>query len=482
MEQNDIFAYISKKAGDIVFKYCYKNGWFEQFSNVFALEKHGTKYVNGKTDFIYPGMIHEDDLNFFNDCINNIKTGKAGNIDGIFRMRINASSDYRWYRLYVQTVYENELPLEAIGRITDVNEVINRFDKIKNISSTYENDMQGIVDREAFLGEIVKYGKTHNSGTLGCILINIPAYDNVINRSTKQEAKEFNTNLIRRIRRAFPYGAYVGRIGVHRFGVFVGGMSFLTDVGPSIDKVRANLKELGVQYNVMIHANLGVCFENYTPGIEDIVFERATEALENADRKGIGIVEFYNSKKAEDKNDTAKQSGKGLFSDVLSFLRLGQKHVDKANVSLAKTDATQWLDILIDRVRQEYGIERISVSLKADDEYKEFKAWSSTETSNMPDWCLLHVNGKAKDIEGKISTEIPYIVNDVSSYPDDSEYGRMLNITSVKSVAQIRFVCTNGMTGIVSIEKYSGSYTWHKEELVVLEVSKYIAEICSRYR
>ena len=75
----------------------------------------------------------------------------------------------------------------------------------------------------------------------------------------------------------------------------------------------------------------------------------------------------------------------------------------------------------------------------------------------------------------------PYIVPDVHSYPDSSDYGRKKKNSAVTSFAQAGFECNDGIRYIVSFEYYTQSYVWSEEKLNALNIIKYAADFCMKY-
>ena len=69
----------------------------------------------------------------------------------------------------------------------------------------------------------------------------------------------------------------------------------------------------------------------------------------------------------------------------------------------------------------------------------------------------------------------------VYSYPDSSEYGRMVGLSSVRSFAQAGFECTDGVRVIVSFEFYRKPHVWNADEINAFNTVKQVADFCARY-
>lgn len=478
-EVNNIFREVASMAGDIVFCYDLVTKKFMQYSDKTELFKYGSWLYDFENTMVNSKMIYSEDIGRFQEIVRRIKNGEKGTIEGMFRMRIHASGDYRWHRLLARANYENDKPVEVIGKITDIHAYIMEHKK-KMSDEAEQGGVEGFSDRDSFTDSMLRYiGEHKEESMIACILFDIPEYDSVIRGLDKKEAGAFRVNLLQRIRRSFPSGSVIGRIGVHRFGVCMGGLGMPAEAGKLIGDVQTALDELGFLYKTPLNAYAGICLEHNRRGVEEIIFDNAQTALAQTGKKDSGNVVFFSERKAplaERKADTS--SGQDDFI-VEYALRMFGGYDSAGKGAISHLAAS--LGILMEKIGTAYGFERISVSLCRGRQYEEYVQWRSPKIKNLPKGSLLHVQGLQSRIEETITFWGPYVVNNVEAYPDDSPYGRMMGITAVKSILQGGFECGNGVRVIVSLEYYTTPHTWTKEELELLERTRYIADFCASY-
>ena len=140
------------------------------------------------------------------------------------------------------------------------------------------------------------------------------------------------------------------------------------------------------------------------------------------------------------------------------------------------------VNFLLEKTGKKYNIDRISIALLDNGEYKEYASWSSWNISDLLNGNLLHINAKQSVVEERLTLEKTYILDNTGAYPDDSVYGRMISSTLLKSVAQYLFEGVAGVRGVISFESYHAPHWWTKEELITLEASGDIAEFYSQYK
>lgn len=485
-DTNRIFKEVAQLAGDIVFCYDLITKKFMQYSDKAEISRYGAWMFDFANAMVVSNMIYEEDIERYKNLMSRIVRGDDGNLEGVFRMRLHASSDYRWQHIFARTKYDMGKPVEVIGRISDIHAYMTSLRGSMRVGDAGKDVETGIRDMDAFLDEIVRYGRIHRDHTmLACIIFNLPAYDAVIGQSTGEESEEFLVNITRRLERSFPCSAVIGRTGVHRFGVFTSGMNLAMELGPSIDSARRSLEELGKQYGVMLDVNVGACVEENESGAEAILYDRARAALAEANKKGLGNVIFY-SEKPERLPETEQDAGAGddliveyalrLFRDSVALSGEGWESREETNDRIRKG-----ISALTAKVGERYGLDRIAISLCDDGKYCEYMQWRSENIKDIPEGGILHVVGPQESIEEKVGVDVPYIINNVAAYPDDSQYGQRIGMTQLKSVAQRAFWCSTGIKGIVSIERYRGLKPWTGQELEILDVTKYVAEFCAKY-
>lgn len=484
-QQSEIFRDVALMAGDIIFKYDLKTCKFMQYSDKLEFSRYGSWIFDLENALVSANMIHPDDANRYKVIMRRIKEGDLGTIEGLFRMKISVSADYRWHRLLARTNFDGNEPVDVIGRITDIHEYVTSLGSRGNMFGSVEDREAGIFDKDTFLDEMIRYGRRHKEEMVACVIFNMPAYDEIISSLNPEKTGEFITNLMRRLRRCFSYGTIIGRVGLHRFGVFTGGNNIAMDIGSSVEKVIDSMKSFGQQYGVDIVMNVGICLEEYAPGIEAIVYDKAHSALSDANQKGLGSIEFFSGGDKEERVETVFNKEDIIVEYALELFRSGAFMREGKDGPLTQDEITTSvlgsIETIIANVGRKFDLDRISVSLRHGESYKQYSEWNGDRMQVVPEGCRLKVEGNVVEIEKKVTKRIPYLVNNVAAYPDDSEYGRIIGFTSVKSIAQGRFECSTGINGIISIERYDAAHVWTKEELVLLEVAKYIAEFCVRY-
>ena len=121
-EAGDIFREVAQAAGDIVFRYDLKTKKFMQYSDKSELSKYGSWLQDFDFAMVNANMIYQEDIDDFFKLTAEIKRGAEGTIEGIFRMRLHVSADYRWYRLVARTKYDSTGAVEVLGRVTDIHD------------------------------------------------------------------------------------------------------------------------------------------------------------------------------------------------------------------------------------------------------------------------------------------------------------------------------------------------------------------------
>lgn len=483
-EAVNIFKEVAQAAGDIVFRYDLLTRKFMQYSDKIELSKYGSWLYDFDNAMIGAEMIYSEDIDNFRKMMARVKEGDRGNIEGLFRMRVHVSADYRWHYLVACTNYDKGVPTDVVGRITDVHRLITNEHLKRTDIHENKQDMMGLLDRNTMFDTIIRFEHKHkNDIMVACIVFNMPAYDTIISRLDMQKSQEFLINLIRRIRRNFPHGALVGRVDIHRFAVLTAGLNSPVDIGEAIAKCRHDIEEYGRQYreqlgDTQLDVIVGVDLESNREGIGAIIYGRAQKALDEANKIGIGSVIFFRNKDEKKHSDNTDMHG---TQDMIAeyALRIMSNDPQKNNDILSRI--TSSVKDLAEKLAAKYGFERASVSLCSEGQYEECGQWKSAKIGQIPDGSLLHIRGPKDNIEEKVDFWEPYIVHDVFSYPDSSWYGRMVGATAVRSFIQAGIECSNGLRGIVSFEYYTQPHVWKERELELFDTVKYVADFYARY-
>lgn len=483
-EAVNIFREVAQAAGDIVFRYDLLTRKFMQYSDKIELSKYGSWLYDFDNAMISSEMIYSEDIDNFRKLMARVKEGDRGNIEGPFRMRVHVSSDYRWHYLVACTNYDKGVPTDVVGRITDVHRLITNEYLKRPDSHETKPDMMDLLDRNTMFDTIIRFEhKFKNDIMAACIIFNLPAYDVIISRLDMEKSQEFLINLIRRIRRHFPHDALVGRVDIHRFAVFTSELYSPADIGEAVARCRRDIAEYGGQYRELLggaefDTSVGVDLENNREGVGVIVYGRAQQALDEADKKGPGSVVFYRDKDEKKQSDNVDMQGAQDMIMEYTLTMVGHEPQVRADVFPRIASSAR---ALAEKLAVKYGFERAAVSLCKDGRYDECGQWKSSRIRHIPDGSLLHVRGPKDKIEEKVDFWEPYIVHDVFSYPDSSWYGRMVGATAVRSFIQAGFECSNGLRGIVSFEYYTKPHAWKERELELFDTVKYVADFYARY-
>ena len=486
-EVGDIFREVAQAAGDIVFRYDLKTRKFMQYSDRSELSKYGSWLQDFDAAMINAKMIYPDDIEGFLKLTAKIKSGEPGTIEGIFRMRLHISADYRWYRLIARTKFDEQGPYEVLGRVSDIHNYIMSSRENAEGGTGHRIDMMGLSDRNGVMDALARYKRRHKSDTMfACILFDVPEYDRIVCGLSHAKSEELLINLIRRIRRGYPHGTLVCRVGVHRFAVFTGGITTLTELGDAVAKSMNGITELGEQYiqqldGRVLGAHVGIDFENNYDGVENVIYERALSALASAEEKECGEIVFF---KQPQENANSFEAASAEPEDMIAEYVIGllsDEEPEELTVEERRTHVMACMRILLEKLSVKYGFERASMSVCRDGRYAEYMQWNTKVLEAIPEGCLLHVEGGQSMVESKVTFWEPYLVSDVYSYPDSSEYGRVVALSAVRSFAQSGFECTNGVRGIVSFEFYTQPHVWSDEEINAFNTVKYVADFCARY-
>ena len=173
-ETGDIFREVSQAAGDIVFRYDIVTEKFMQYSDRSELAKYGAWLSDFDSSMINAKMIYPDDVETFQKLADRIKSGDVGTIEGFFRMRLHISADYRWYRLLARTKFEQGVPVEVLGRVTDVHDYM-ASPKEKAVGTIgHIMDMMGLSDEKEVIETLERYASKHKSDVmLACVIYDI---------------------------------------------------------------------------------------------------------------------------------------------------------------------------------------------------------------------------------------------------------------------------------------------------------------------
>lgn len=483
-ETGDIFREVSQAAGDIVFRYDIVTEKFMQYSDRSELAKYGAWLSDFDSSMINAKMIYPDNVETFQKLADRIKSGDVGTIEGFFRMRLHISADYRWYRLLARTKFEQGVPVEVLGRVTDVHDYM-ASKKEKAVGAIgHIMDMMGLSDEKEVIETLERYASKHKSDVmLACVIYDISEYNNVVCGMSRNKEEEFLINLIRRIRRNYPHGTLVCRASLERFAIFAGGIESITELGDAVAGSMHELQELGIQYMDRLNEGdlgvyVGVNYEKNVCGIGHDIYDRAVQALEQALKNDTGKIVFY-KKDTEPSEEACSRQDDSIAENAIRTIEKAEKK-GYTRGKLRKC-ALNCMSALLEKVGKLYGFERVALSVRGSEGYAEVSEWHGKAVDNIPDGCRLHVSGEPDAVEKKVTFWEPYIVNDVNSYPDSSDYGRMVGLSAVTSFAQAGFECNDGIRYIVSFEYYTQSYVWSEEKLNALNIIKYAADFCMKY-
>lgn len=470
----DVFKEVAMMAGDIVFRYDMLTHKFMQYTDREEVSKYGAWMINLSKTKEYERMVHDNDRNRYNQLMEYITSGNKEFIEGEFRLKMQGDREYVWYRIMGKTVYDSGRPVEVIGRISNINHYKNAVDaaKIKYTAA-------GIMGADEFLEMICQKCEEADLYTqFVCIQAELPEYYKILNKV--KDTNELLINIMSRLKRCFSYGCVIGRLAFNRFGIFTSDMNQIMDIVPSISAFQNSIREMGELYGVESCVSAGVSILINSEGAALNLLDNSYDALKEASYQSGGGIVFY-SKKVEEAakealsldeaghyNAQIPPSGRGLISYGYNILM--ERHSCRESVSR-----------VLEVVASFSGVERAGVYLLTEKGYERYVCWESEPIREMPEALLFNIRCDRQVVEAVIGVDSPYIVNDVRAYPDDSEYGRAVSMSSVISVVQCMFECNNGVKGIVSFENYREPHTWSERDFESLKVIGSIAEFYSRY-
>lgn len=483
-EEDDIFREVAQAAGDIVFRYDIVTGKFMQYSDRSELAKYGAWLSDFDSAMINAKMIYPEDAAEFQKLADKIKAGDAGTIEGFFRMRLHISADYRWYRLLARTKFEQGRAVEVLGRVADVHNYMTTKNEHAIGVAGHIMDMMGLSDEREVRNVVARYVKRHHSDMmLACIIYNISEYDNIVCRLNRGKREEFLINLIRRIRRCYPHGTLACRTRNGKLAVFSGGFGTAAELGDAVAKSVQSVEELGVQYaHLLDSADFTVCVGvDYERNDEDMgqeIYDKAVEALKKAESADGSRVVFYKNDEESINEEACSKQDDTIAENIIHIF---EEQVEARTDEELKECARECIYNLLKEVGVKYALERVTLNVCGREQYSEAICWSNSDVKNIPEGCLLHVSGSRQIIEEKVTFWEPYIVNDVNSYPDSSEYGRIVGFSSVRSFVQAGYECSNDIRYIISLEYYTQPHMWTADELNVLNAIKYAVDFCMKY-
>ncbi len=472
----DVFKEVAVMAGDIVFRYDLLTRKFMQYTDREEVSKYGAWMFNLEKTTEYAKMVHDNDRDRYSELIKSITEGNRRFIEGEFRLKMQGDREYSWYRITGKTIYNNDRAVEVIGRISNINHYKNAVDlaKIKYTAA-------GIMGADEFLSMILKKCADADLYTqFVCIQAEIPEYYEMFAAVKEQDSGELLINIMSRLKRCFSYGCIIGRLAFNRFGIFTSDMNQIMDIIPSINAFKNSISDMGALYGIDAHVNAGVSILINSEGAANNLLSNSYDALKEASyQKEVGVV-FYSKKvEAAAKDALAEHetgyhnaqippTGKSLISYGYNILM--ERHSCRESVARVLEVATAFC-----------SVERACVYLVTRKGYEKYVSWESDALKEVSDAALLKLNSDKQLIESGLSVDKPYIVDDVRNYPDDSEYGMMINSSGVLSVAQYMFECNNGVKGIVSFENYKQPHTWCDKDFESIKGMGSIAEFYSRY-
>lgn len=204
-----------------------------------------------------------------------------------------ADGSYLWCEVQASPIWENDLVVGAIGKITDVDEAKSEREQLKTLSQT--DSLTGLYNKTTTYALIGTYldGRMHGAGG-ALIFIDIDNFKGVNDFFGHMKGDEVLSEVADELRRAFRPDDVIGRFGGDEFCVFAPGIHRTV----LYDRVEAFRKKVYRTYQeddkrVQISSSIGIaCYPEDADGLADLI-RRADEALYAAKERGKNRIVFY---------------------------------------------------------------------------------------------------------------------------------------------------------------------------------------------
>ena len=460
MNNADAYRIAASMTGEIIFNYDISTHKLMMYSDKAEISKYGSWIYGFKNTFTSQSKIHEEDQEIFDEFAEFVEDGASAYYENSFRMALGNSGDFKPYHVVARTIYDgNKQPEAVVGKFIDVDKMKELL--LINVSDNKRKSTD-LVDESAFISRLYAHKPVSDDTELAVICFKVEDIDSITEKLGKEGTKSFFKDIVRRVRRSFMYKVSVGQLADSTFGIFVRNIGDISVLLDAFENFRSSIYGLCYSNGVSTRTDYGICTmkEKDFYKLPVAIYQKAAEALSVAAKRSQASVVFAKEDMKDYSEDEEREREEKAFLDELLESSCSQFAAGKGFVRVLKdTFAKAGAYIHADR---------ISFNLRNDGVYDEYLVWESESTSDIRNGNLLHITGDAGVYEKKITTK-GYIRNDVYDYPDDSEYGRKLLSSSVKSVAQIMYEHENAdgsiSVGILSAENYKETHYWSKSEI-----------------
>lgn len=459
-ENIEVFKVAASMTGDLVFKYDLHTKKLMMYSDKPEIGKYGSWIFGFKNSIIAQSKVHEEDTLAFSEFAEYVEEANSSFYEGNFRIKLAGNQEFRMYHIVAKTLFDDEHnPEKVIGKFMDVENYKEML--LINVSDSVSGGVTDLVDESGFISRI--YARRNrvieNPGNIVTICFTVGDYDEVKNALGKEKTKGYYVEIVRRVKSTLLFDLSVGQLNDNTFGVFIGNVRDMLDFLNCFESLQYSIKGLGYTMGVNPRIDYGVCVmnqEEFEP-IPVAVYQQSVEALNQATRRSSESVVFA-------KNDDGKyEENEEIVADKDFVNKLLESAFTAFN---SGADNIHMLKEIFGKVGERFNIDRITYNTKHDEKYDEYITWSGEKIDDIRGGSLLHILGDAKVYDDIIGAD-GYVRNDIYDYPDDSEYGRKLMSSAVRSVVQKRF-SHNNMTGIVSFENYNQPHYWDNKELTTI--------------
>lgn len=319
-----------------------------------------------RSQLIKDKLVLSQDLPAINKVLDEIMNGDIHFL-GQYR-RLSPAGDYQWTELKGTTIFDNNKPVKAFFRTTNIHQQKLETEKLK--STTEHDALTGLLKLGTAKEKInIILEDLETSSMHGLIVLDIDNFSNLHSEFGHTFADALLLDISSRLSKKFPGDNILARIGQERFMVFLHNISDFTQVETAAMNICAMFSEmhLGADFDLRITASIGgSVFPNHGNSFDELL-NTAEMALYVSKRTGKDKYTVYDTELITPailkEYRAASKQNKNIITDSTSDSVIDSDIIYKVvDILFTAKDLDVSFNLAFSLIANYYGINQIGIA------------------------------------------------------------------------------------------------------------------------
>lgn len=292
---NERYQIIMDQSDSIIFEYDILNRtvmFSNRFKKKFGFDPLTTGFPEAMAE---EGLIHPDDADRYLEFFQKVENEKPYN-EGEFRL-VMANGSYSWFEIKITTIRdENEKPIRAIGRLTDITK--QKAETQKLIARSETDPLTGLYNKATTQNLIENSFKAQYNSQHALLMLDVDDYKHINDTFGHGFGDATLAELSCKLKSIFRSSDIVGRIGGDEFMILMKDLKapemIAEKAGDICRKLMTSYEKDGKTCTVS--ASVGVAVFPQDGTTYDELYKKADTALYRAKANGKNNFMFYNDR------------------------------------------------------------------------------------------------------------------------------------------------------------------------------------------